>query len=362
MRLISVNKLEVKSNFGGFYYPVYSLVIVNEDGKNTLGRIIGYSGDDKVKVKSKSGNVHLLKYSDVVFYEEPHKPVLSLPEFERLANKVINKYRKEPLTVYFDNFSIDFDVDFSYSTETPDNDFNTVAAICDRDSTNKTSFNISMPYLQYASLDQIKEVILHEVAHLLAPIGEEHGPTWKAIYITMGGNGNEFIDTAEVTIDNVSRLKLPAEWSDKRYGVEIKYWDQLAAMLKRSKSGFSLYANMLGADTILPPNELRSILFWFTYVVINEGDPNDFPSTAEIKNDLSNLYKVAIYHRDFIDDLESTYDLDDPYPISMYIQDNETTPEFRSLTLKEVRRLRKSRAGLIKFINLLEKRFGKLIG
>ena len=266
----------------------------------------------------------------------------------------------QPVNVYVKDYIIDSDINFVYETDTPENFSNMVAGVCNLEASANSNFYVSIPYLQYANLKQIKETILHETAHLLAP-EEEHGPIWKALYFAIGGNGKEFIDPAEVTVDNISRLELPAEWSTKRYGIEIRYWDQLTKILKRRKSSVSLYANMVGGDTILEASELRRILFWFADVVLNEADPNDWPSTSDIKDDLSNLYKLSLYYRDFIDELESKYDLDDPYPIDMSIPANETVPEFKSLTLKEVQRLRKARPSLIKFIQLLEKRFNRLI-
>ena len=73
MRLVDINKYKVPVTFGGFYYPIYSLVIVREKNKNVLGRIVAYHGQNKVVVKTKTGNLRKLKYSDVVFYEDPHK-------------------------------------------------------------------------------------------------------------------------------------------------------------------------------------------------------------------------------------------------------------------------------------------------
>ena len=131
MRNIKVIKYGVPVSFGGFYYPIYSLVIIHEDGKNTLGRIIGYDGLDRVQIKSKSGKLYNLKYSEIIFYEDPHEPLMTLPEFQRSANKIIDQYRDEPISINGEEYIIDFGVDFQYDTELVAGNRHSLAAAID---------------------------------------------------------------------------------------------------------------------------------------------------------------------------------------------------------------------------------------
>lgn len=54
---------------------------------------------------------------------------------------------------------------------------------------------LSRPTLEHRTMDQIKNTILHEVAHALVGIGHGHGNVWRNTFIRIGGNGER---TSEV--------------------------------------------------------------------------------------------------------------------------------------------------------------------
>ena len=55
-----------------------------------------------------------------------------------------------------------------------------------RCSCSKHIIYLSKAYTLLNSIDQIKDTILHEIAHALAPISENHGTKWKKIAISLG--------------------------------------------------------------------------------------------------------------------------------------------------------------------------------
>lgn len=76
---------------------------------------------------------------------------------------------------------------------------------------NYTDFTISLSkyIVSYHSLDQSRQVILHEVAHALAGKSAGHGPNWKAVAKSLGYRGEKFTgkEIAEQTARWVGQCK-----------------------------------------------------------------------------------------------------------------------------------------------------------
>ena len=229
MRDIHVCKYQVRSNFPGFYYPVFSLVILRENNRNTLGRIVGYDGNDKVIVQSKSGKRHNLKYSDVVFYEDPHEPAMTLKEVERLARKYADYYSQEAnlVTIAGQDYLIDNKVDIVFDTDRVYDHPGALMAVCMREDYSGYEFNLLIPFLQYANKKQIKKLILHEVAHLIAKPYHDHDNLWYAICKTIGGDTRELVPISETAIANIKEFKMPADWTETFEGVDTKLWTKV---------------------------------------------------------------------------------------------------------------------------------------
>ena len=353
MRHVCLHKAKVPVSFGGYYYPIYSLVIVHEKGKNVLGRIVGYHGLHKVIVKTKTGHLHEIKYSDVIFYEDPHQPEMTLSEFQRTSNKVIDKYRKTPVTIDGKDYIIDFKVVFVYDTEYVGNTTTSLAAVCNIGYSSMHQFEIKVPYLQWADRKQINEIILHEVAHLLADPGEQHGPIWKAIYLAMGGNGEELIDAADVTLANLESIELPEDWRTIIHKVDLKYWEQLSKLLQQHKTGFRLFVDIVGiAPVFYGMGHYERVIPKFIHGIQNLHKYK----LKDIKEDITDILRLAQYFEVYIDRLEEDYNLDDDS-----VDPHERIHNNTYTTFKQARQLRRAKGSLKKFVNLLEKRFIKLV-
>jgi SprT protein len=53
----------------------------------------------------------------------------------------------------------------------------------------KKQISLSKHLVELNDVDQVRETILHEIAHALAPRGAGHGPAWKALALSIGCNG-----------------------------------------------------------------------------------------------------------------------------------------------------------------------------
>ena len=230
MRNIQVHKYTVNANFPGYYYPIFSLVILRENDRNTMGRIIGYSGNDKVIIQSKAGKRHKLKYSDVVFYEDPHQPVMTLKEVERLARKYINYYSDESnlVKVDGDEYLIDNKVQIIFDTDQIYDHPGGVMAVCLLEDYSAYEFNVLLPFIQYAKKNQIKKLLLHEVAHLLAKPYHGHDDLWYDICKTIGGDTREVVPVSEIVLAQIREIKRPPGWVDTYEGIDVKLWEKLA--------------------------------------------------------------------------------------------------------------------------------------
>jgi predicted SprT family Zn-dependent metalloprotease len=53
----------------------------------------------------------------------------------------------------------------------------------------KREISLSKYLVELNDVAEVRETILHEIAHALAPRGAGHGPEWKALAISIGCNG-----------------------------------------------------------------------------------------------------------------------------------------------------------------------------
>ena len=256
MRSIKINKYEVNANFPGYYYPLFSLVILHEKGENTLGRITGYKGNHSVEVSAKSGKKYVLKYHEVVFYEEPHEPVMTLKEVETLAFRYINKYRKAIL-VDDDSFKVNTDTDLLFDTSSVTfGSYTALGSVCPRNKNGKIAayeFRLLIPFLQYANKNQIKEVILHEIAHIMVgnkyDNGNWHGRTWRAVYYAIGGNGKATVNISDAAYLGLYYQKLSTNWEPaEQFGVPRNKWRELLSVILSDELKFPSLCSALNVE------------------------------------------------------------------------------------------------------------------
>jgi predicted SprT family Zn-dependent metalloprotease len=53
----------------------------------------------------------------------------------------------------------------------------------------KKKLSLSSYLVEANKVDAVRETILHEIAHALAPRGAGHGPVWQSLALTIGCNG-----------------------------------------------------------------------------------------------------------------------------------------------------------------------------
>lgn len=53
----------------------------------------------------------------------------------------------------------------------------------------RKQISLSRHLVELNSEDEVRDTILHEIAHVLAPRGAGHGPKWQAVAISIGCNG-----------------------------------------------------------------------------------------------------------------------------------------------------------------------------
>lgn len=53
----------------------------------------------------------------------------------------------------------------------------------------KRTIELSAFLTETGTPEQVRNTVLHEIAHAMAGKAEEHGPRWKAIHRSIGGNG-----------------------------------------------------------------------------------------------------------------------------------------------------------------------------
>lgn len=57
------------------------------------------------------------------------------------------------------------------------------------------------------SPEERRLVVIHEVAHALTPAGEGHSANWRALCLSLGGNGKRCTDLPEETTEAVAKWK-----------------------------------------------------------------------------------------------------------------------------------------------------------
>lgn len=57
---------------------------------------------------------------------------------------------------------------------------------------------LSLPLVLLNDLKQVRDTILHEIAHALAPAGAHHNETWRRIALSIGCNGERCYQSQDV--------------------------------------------------------------------------------------------------------------------------------------------------------------------
>lgn len=243
MRAISISKFEVGSSFSKYNYPLYSLVIVHEDGNNVIGKIINYTRQGTgIIVKSSTGKEHILSPASIVYYEDPKVPAVSLKYVEKETYKLLNYYKKHYVLLNDeDAYYVMSDYNVRFETEFIDAGGlgrSTVACV------NRDSLIYLIPYLQHSSKKQVDDVIKHEVAHALTP-GEGHNEIWRDVCLAIGGNGE-----ATIKVPEESYTKIPKTWADPTNSVPEALWADMGRLFEVYTYDFSLptLANNLSYD------------------------------------------------------------------------------------------------------------------
>jgi len=118
----------------------------------------------------------------------------------------------------------------------------------------KKIISLSLPLTELNSEEQVKDTILHEIAHALAPVGEGHGRIWKSICVKIGANPTRCYSSKDVTKPKAnyvrvcttcnvehqayrkSRRKVACGACCKKYN-EGKYSDKFILKYKRNNRG-----------------------------------------------------------------------------------------------------------------------------
>lgn len=66
---------------------------------------------------------------------------------------------------------------------------------------------LSSNFLPHLDDDEIKDVILHEVAHCIAGAKAGHGPRWKRVAASLGAKPERTLDVDNEILDKVSKYK-----------------------------------------------------------------------------------------------------------------------------------------------------------
>ena len=230
---ISVDKFEVKSSFPKYNYPLYSLVIVNEDGRNVIGKIIKYTRQGTgIVVRSSTGKEHILPPESIVYYEDTKAPEVSLRYVESETYKLLNHYKKNPAILNDeDYYFVDADYTVRFETEQIDTSGMGRSAIA---CVSGLDLIYLIPFLQHSNKKQIDDVIKHEVAHALTP-GEGHSAVWRDVCLTIGGTGQATIKAPEE-----SYTKIPRTWVDPTNSVPEGLWADLGELFDVYTNHFSM--------------------------------------------------------------------------------------------------------------------------
>ena len=67
----------------------------------------------------------------------------------------------------------------------------------------RREIHLSVPHLDAMDENEVRNTVLHEVAHALAGDAEGHGPRWRKIALALGSDGEEVYDLREEVAEQV---------------------------------------------------------------------------------------------------------------------------------------------------------------
>lgn len=120
--------------------------------------------------------------------------------------------------------------------------------------------------------DEVRETILHEIAHALAGSAAKHGIVWQRVYRSIGGTGGQYVST-------VAAKAIPVAWIGKcanghesngqhRAPLRVKACGKCSSAW-RPENIFSWYKNGRKMHISEMPDRYRQE---FTRLVIKHGD------------------------------------------------------------------------------------------
>ena len=208
MRRVSIIKDIVGSDFKGYDHIVFSIVKYNNGQVGKIVLLYDTYAEIKNLATDDIDKVNYASITDVL--KNGRKPELSLAHIERKIINTVNYYRKNPVEINGTNYWItdtaDLTVNFETTTLRSKPSCMGTASVTG----SKLQISFLVPFLQYAPAKEINEAILHEVAHLIAPKKEGHGPLWKAICTKIGGVAN-YMDSAGSYLEAMRDQAGPAD-------------------------------------------------------------------------------------------------------------------------------------------------------
>lgn len=101
------------------------------------------------------------------------------------ANELIKKHLNTDFTYYYERDKVwTFKFGTGYRR----------LGLCDY---RKKQIRISENFIEYATFEEVKDILLHEIAHALTP-GAHHGPRWKQKCIELGARPDRLFRHLEV--------------------------------------------------------------------------------------------------------------------------------------------------------------------
>ena len=185
MRLISITKDIVGSDFKGYSCIIFSTVRYNND---QIGKVVelyeNYAGIRNLV----TGELDQVSYSKIhESIKNNRKPEFNLAHIEQKIINNVKTYTKKPVNIDGIDYWITDTADLSVFFETRALRSKPSCLGTARITGTELEISLLIPFLQHATAKEINETILHEVAHLIAPKKEGHGPLWKAICDKIGG-------------------------------------------------------------------------------------------------------------------------------------------------------------------------------
>ena len=92
---------------------------------------------------------------------------------------------------------------------------------------------LSLKLVELNSEEEVKDVVLHEIAHALSPKGEHHGPIWKAICVEIGCRPERCYSSKNVVtpraVGQIKRYSYECPHCKKIIDQNYKYTNTVAA-------------------------------------------------------------------------------------------------------------------------------------